>query len=100
MNKVKKAFYRAGCIAMQALYAVGRFFKKLWQHKQGRIGLIIVAFLALLAIFAPLIAPYDPYDVTQRADKGLLPSSAGWIPSSCASSTCSWSSPRCPSSSS
>ena len=74
MNKVKKAFYRAGCIAMQALYAVGRFFKKLWQHKQGRIGLIIVAFLALLAIFAPLIAPYDPYDVTQRADKGLLPS--------------------------
>ena len=74
MNKVKKAFYRAGCIAMQVLYAVGRFFKKLWQHKQGRIGLIIVAFLALLAIFAPLIAPYDPYDVTQRADKGLLPS--------------------------
>ena len=45
MNKVKKAFYRAGCIAMQALYAVGRFFKKLWQHKQGRIGLIIVAVL-------------------------------------------------------
>ena len=47
---------------------------KLWQHPKGRLGLIIVALLAICAIFAPLIAPYDPYDVTERAAKGLSPS--------------------------
>ena len=47
---------------------------KLWKHPKGRLGLILVAFLAVCAIFAPLIAPYDPYDVTERAAKGLSPS--------------------------
>ena len=49
------------------------FIKKLWDHPQGRVGLIMALFLAFCAIFAPLIAPYDPYDVTQRAAKGLAP---------------------------
>ena len=69
-----KFFKKAGMFCWRFLCGTGRFFKKLWQHKQGRVGLIIVAFLAVLAIFAPLIAPYDPYDVTQRAEKGLTPS--------------------------
>lgn len=47
--------------------------KKIWNHKQGRVGLVLVVFLILVAVFAPLIAPYDPYDVTQRAQKGLPP---------------------------
>ena len=46
---------------------------KLWKHPKGRLGLIIVAFLAFVALFAPIIAPYNPYDVTQRAAKGLAP---------------------------
>ena len=46
---------------------------KLWKHPKGRLGLIIVGFLAIVAIFAPIIAPYNPYDVTQRAAKGLAP---------------------------
>ena len=33
---------------------------KLWKHPKGRLGLIIVAFLAFVAIFAPIIAPYNP----------------------------------------
>ena len=49
-------------------------FIKLWKHPKGRLGLIIVGLLAICAIFAPVIAPYDPYDVTQRAAKGLSPS--------------------------
>lgn len=52
------------------------FVKKIWGHKQGRIGLIIVLALVFIAIFADVLAPYDPYDVTQRAQKGLAPSLA------------------------
>lgn len=47
---------------------------KLWNHPKGRIGLILVILLALCAILAPVIAPYNPYDVTQRTEKGLSPS--------------------------
>ena len=47
--------------------------KKLWQHPKGRLGLILVSLLVLVAILAPVLAPYDPYDVTQRAEKGLRP---------------------------
>jgi len=32
----------------------------LWQNRKCRIGLIMLAGFALVAIFAPLIAPYDP----------------------------------------
>lgn len=48
--------------------------KKLWRHPKGRIGLSIAGFLVFVAVFAPLLAPFDPYDVTQRAAKGLPPS--------------------------
>lgn len=48
--------------------------KKIWEHKQGRIGLLIVFFLIVTAVFADVIAPYNPYDVTQRDNKGLSPS--------------------------
>ena len=47
---------------------------KLWRHPKGRLGIIIVAFLTVCAVFAPIIAPYNPYDVTQRSEKGLSPS--------------------------
>lgn len=60
----------------QVLVNCGGFVKKIWGHKQGRIGLIIVLALVFIAIFADVLAPYDPYDVTQRAQKGLAPSLA------------------------
>ncbi|HNR24292.1 MAG TPA: ABC transporter permease [Candidatus Bipolaricaulis anaerobius] len=50
------------------------FVKKLWQHPKGRLGLIMAGCLALVAVLAPVLAPYDPYDVTQRDVKGLRPS--------------------------
>ncbi|HKY46562.1 MAG TPA: ABC transporter permease subunit, partial [Acidimicrobiia bacterium] len=34
---------------------------KLWKHRLGRIGLIMLAVAVVVAILAPLLAPYDPY---------------------------------------
>lgn len=35
--------------------------------------------LAVTAVFAPLIAPFDPYDVTMRDAKGLAPDKIHWL---------------------
>ncbi len=56
------------------LRASGEFLKKIWDNPQGRTGLILIGFLGLVALFAPVLAPYDPYDVAMRDDKGLAPS--------------------------
>jgi peptide/nickel transport system permease protein len=37
-----------------------RTMGKLWRHKLGRVGIIVVAFMTLVAVFAALIAPYQP----------------------------------------
>jgi ABC-type dipeptide/oligopeptide/nickel transport system permease subunit len=34
--------------------------RNLWKHKSGKAGIFILTFLVLVAIFAPVIAPYDP----------------------------------------
>ena len=60
--------------ANKALYGVKGFLLAIWRHPKGKIGLIIICLLVFAAIFAPWIAPYNPYDVTQRAEKGLAPS--------------------------
>ncbi len=59
---------------MKRLKNIGLFIKRIWSHKQGKVGLVMVGFLILVAVFAPIIAPYDPYDVSQRSEKGLSPS--------------------------
>ncbi|MDY0316946.1 MAG: ABC transporter permease [Candidatus Izemoplasmatales bacterium] len=70
MKKIKKIFKKI----LNSFIGIGLFIAKIWKHKKGKIGLVLVGLLAFVAIFAPLIAPYDPYDVTQRAAKGLAPS--------------------------
>lgn len=37
------------------------WFKIIWQNRQMRVSCIMLLVLLLLGIFAPLIAPYDPY---------------------------------------
>lgn len=61
-------------ILMRFLQGAKKFLSQIWNHKQGRIGFIVVMLLIFVALFADIIAPYDPYDVTQRDDKGLSPS--------------------------
>ena len=69
MNKTQHSLRRTGFFR-----GLLDFFGKIWRNPQGRTGLLIVAFLALVALFAPSLAPYDPYDVAMRDDKGLAPS--------------------------
>ena len=59
------------------LHGSGGFLRKIWNHKKGRRGLILVTFVILVAVFAPLLTPYDPYayDITQ----GLQPPSAAHL---------------------
>lgn len=40
--------------------AIKSFFEDIWRDKAAAIGLVILILLVLLAIFAPLIAPYSP----------------------------------------
>jgi oligopeptide/dipeptide ABC transporter ATP-binding protein len=37
-----------------------KFGRKLWKHRLGRVGVIVLGFSVFVAIFAPLLAPFDP----------------------------------------
>ncbi len=43
-------------------FHVPGWLRIIWQNKKSRVGLILLLAFALIAIFAPLIAPYDPHD--------------------------------------
>jgi peptide/nickel transport system permease protein len=40
--------------------------RELWHDKPGFIGLTVIVLLVLMALFAPLLAPYDPADQSLR----------------------------------
>ena len=39
-----------------------RWYQIIWSSGKARVGICMLAFFVLMAIFAPLIAPYDPQD--------------------------------------
>jgi len=47
-------------VARPARSSQNRFWRRLRSERKALLGLIMVALLALLAIFGPLLAPYDP----------------------------------------
>jgi len=47
------------------------FYLELTKNKPAMIGVMIILFLALIAIFAPYIAPYDPLEL--NLEERLLP---------------------------
>src|SRR5260370_24668959 len=42
--------------------ARGMAWRRLWRRPTVRVGIVIVAASLLLTVFAPLIAPHDPFD--------------------------------------
>jgi peptide/nickel transport system permease protein len=47
---------------------LGLFARRFVKHKLGVIGLTVFALVLLMAIFAPVIAPYDPYRIGTSFD--------------------------------
>ena len=55
-----------------------RFFKRIVQSPTGLIGMIILFIWVLVAIFAPLLAPYEPTTL-HLTEKLMQPSSNYWL---------------------
>lgn len=47
--------------ALRALKVLGRSFGTVWSNGKARLGLVILALFVLVALFAPLLAPYSPH---------------------------------------
>lgn len=54
------------------------FYLKFRKNKAATVGALIVAFYMILAIIAPVIAPYDPYEV-DLINQLKAPSSEHWL---------------------
>ncbi len=56
-----------------------RIIREFWRCAEGRISLFILSFFCILAIFAPWVAPYNPYDITQRGFPLEPPCALHWL---------------------
>lgn len=61
----------------QARWRMPSWLDVLWSNKKSRIGLILLALFVLVAILAPVIAPYDPQDSSFMSSE--QPSAAHWL---------------------
>ena len=61
----------------RARWKMPSWFDVLWSNKKSRIGLIMLSMFVLVAVFAPIIAPYDPQDSSFMSSE--QPSAAHWL---------------------
>ncbi len=54
--------------------SIPSLFLGLAHHRLGRVGLAILLLVATIALFADRIAPYDPYNPSERGPRKLRPS--------------------------
>lgn len=57
--------------------AIGRTLGVVWSNGKARVGIVILGLFVLVAIFAPLLAPYDPKDTS--FDRNLDATGAHWL---------------------
>jgi len=50
-----------GSVKRKSGFGVTVFAVDVWNHRRGRIGVLIAAFFLAIALFAPWLAPYNPY---------------------------------------
>ncbi len=48
-------------------------FRRFLRHRSSQVGLVILTLLVLIAIFAPLIAPYDPTQILKKRSVVIHP---------------------------
>lgn len=53
--------------------------RRMWRLPRGRVGVCITLAVVLVAVLAPVLAPYDPYDITQRDARRLPPGRGHWL---------------------
>ncbi|MFG3690211.1 ABC transporter permease [Micromonospora sp. NPDC047740] len=53
------------------------WFVILWRNRKCRVGILMLAAFVLVAVFAPLIAPYDPRD--DASPTSLGPTASHWL---------------------
>src|SRR5689334_1024334 len=53
-----------GLESTRARLKMPSWFTILWQNKKARVGLVMLTFFVLVALLAPILAPYDPQDST------------------------------------
>ena len=59
-----------------------QFFREVWSNNMARVGIIIIAFFAMMAIFGPVIMPFKTTDIASPETWYLMPRrlNTGWVP--------------------
>ena len=63
---------------LNILSVLGRTLRRVVQYPSGAVGLALVAVIVLLALFAPLVSPYDP-NALDVANRFASPSGLHWL---------------------
>ncbi len=59
--------------AFERLSPTREALRRLFHHRSAQVGMVILAFMVLIAIFAPLIAPYDPTIILDNVKRRATP---------------------------